>query len=230
LSGYSDAQLVQALQTQLQPGEQVRTAAYAEAGMPFWAKLVCFVVVIFTVIPGLILFLVWNVLAKKNFVVALTDRRLIVLEVGSALAPKQIWDYPLPIQGRVAIYPSGRGFHWGQQIDISAARARPTSPTRRPWRRCWPPRRRCWRRPAAATDLRPRTDLTRAAATARLRVGATDHHRAGAGAADRTGARRSGPRLRQPRSTTMTPCTSGIGSWVSPLSSKMVTWGAMCCA
>jgi hypothetical protein len=117
VASYTDQQLFQAVQRNLQPGENVVSVAYGTLMTPMWARLLCVPFIVAGLIPGLILMLIVDASMKKSFIVTLTDRRFIVSQV-SGLVPKSTWDYPLPVQGRVTAGPKGAGF----RIDISAAR------------------------------------------------------------------------------------------------------------
>jgi hypothetical protein len=121
MAGYTDFQLFQTIQPHLMPGEQVRIVAHGEVGMPFWGKIVCLLLTVATVVVGLVLFVVWTLLATTNYVVALTDRRLIVAQV-SGLKLKTLWDYPLPLQGRATLSMVGRGLNRAHLLEIATAR------------------------------------------------------------------------------------------------------------
>ncbi len=114
MASYTDQQMYAAIQRHLQPDEQVRAVAYGNKQAPAWVYVIF---VPFALVGIVLMLLVW-LATNKNFIVALTDRRLIVAEV-SGLASKYAWDYPLPIQGRVVAVPKSGAF----RIEIQAPRA-----------------------------------------------------------------------------------------------------------
>lgn len=98
MASYTDQQMFGAIQRYLQPGEQVRAVAYGKKELPGYF----YIPFIFLALLGVVLILILWAATSKSFIVALTDRRLIVVEVGG-LSPKFQWDYPLPLQGRPII-------------------------------------------------------------------------------------------------------------------------------
>ena len=78
-----------AFQPYLQPGEQIRHIAFGVKQPSMWAMLPLFIL---AVLPGTIA----TALLTKEYVVALTDRRVIVLRFKSSkIQVQEIMDYPL---------------------------------------------------------------------------------------------------------------------------------------
>jgi hypothetical protein len=78
-----------AFQPYLQPGEQIRNIAFGVKQPSMWAMMPLFILAI---LPGAIA----TALLTKEYVVALTDRRFIVLHFkGSQIKVQEIMEYPL---------------------------------------------------------------------------------------------------------------------------------------
>ena len=80
--------IVAAFQQHLQPGEQLYNYAYGVKQPPF---LLILVLMLLAVVPGVIA----TALLTKEYVIGLTDRRLIVIRFSGKLNPKEVFDYPL---------------------------------------------------------------------------------------------------------------------------------------
>jgi hypothetical protein len=80
--------IVAAFQPYLQPGEPLFHYAYGVKQPPF---LLILVLMLLAVLPGIIA----TQLLTKEYVIGLTDRRLLVIRFSGKLVAKEVFDYPL---------------------------------------------------------------------------------------------------------------------------------------
>lgn len=88
MARFKDEPVKAALEAQLQPGEQLQHYAFGvkQPNMGLILLLVCL-----AILPGLIAV----ALLTKEYVIGLTDRRLIVLRVGGGVKVKEVSEYSL---------------------------------------------------------------------------------------------------------------------------------------
>lgn len=120
MASYSDQQLLAAAQPHLQPGEQVRSIAYGTKGLATWATIVCVILILASWLIGLIIYLIWHYATLQHFLLVLTDRRILVVQV-KGLAPVATWEYALPYQGHITSAQNGFLANKGVQIELNAA-------------------------------------------------------------------------------------------------------------
>jgi hypothetical protein len=85
---YKEDKVAAVLQQYLQPGEQLYNFAFGVKQPPF---LLILLLMCLAVVPGVIA----TALLTKNFLIGLTNARLIVVRFGGNLKPKEVFDFPL---------------------------------------------------------------------------------------------------------------------------------------
>ncbi len=80
--------IVNAFQQHLQPGERLMNYAYGVKQPPI---MLIVLLMLLAILPGVIA----TALLTKEYVIGLTDRRLIVIRFSGKLNPKEVFDYPL---------------------------------------------------------------------------------------------------------------------------------------
>jgi hypothetical protein len=99
VASYKDEQLYGALQDHLQAGERVQHTAYGLWTIPvgrYW----------YLMLLGPLAWLgllVWWAATVKRYVIALTDRRLLVVHVDGRLLTKALWDYPRAARAQLEV-------------------------------------------------------------------------------------------------------------------------------
>ena len=88
MARFKDEPVKAALEAQLQPGEQLQYYAF---GVKQPNMLLIVFLVLLAILPGLIAV----ALLTKEYVIGLTDRRLIVLRVGGGVKVKEVSEYAL---------------------------------------------------------------------------------------------------------------------------------------
>ena len=91
LASYKDEQLYGSLQDHLQAGERVQNTAFGQRSLSFWS----YWWLLLLGPLGWIAILAWWLATVERYVVAQTDRRLLVVHVDTRLETKELWDYPL---------------------------------------------------------------------------------------------------------------------------------------
>jgi hypothetical protein len=85
---FKEDKVAAVFQQYLQPGEQLMNFAFGVKQPPI---LLILVLMLLAVVPGVIA----TQLLTKNYVIGLTNGRLIVVRFGGNLKPKEVFDYPL---------------------------------------------------------------------------------------------------------------------------------------
>jgi hypothetical protein len=89
MARFKDENMIpQAFQPHLQPGEQIINFGF---GVKQPNIFLIILLIAAAVLPGIIA----TALLTKEFVVALTDRRFIIMRFSGKLVPKEVWDYNL---------------------------------------------------------------------------------------------------------------------------------------